>query len=317
MLDNVRATEELEQIFAEARAGRFRRDPDWLRRRLIGWFDKRGALGALRSKADTLGDLGALCRVWLEQRSFTRWTVRVFKRRGGVLLDEFCCDNLIPTQGADWIANLFTPAQSSPQLYIGLLGLQQTATTGSITSGSNNLTFSTAPSPALIVGQAVSVAGAGASGANLLAFVGTVVSSTSYDLVTTLNGSTPANAGTTVSGVSVQCGPAFAITDTLATRTDFFTGFSNSPLPDWTPGAVSGTNPVSRVGAAQTFDITASSGTLCGGTLQDQSAVAASYSSGNLIGEVQFTNASGQPLFQPVASGNAVSVTVTLNTNAG
>jgi hypothetical protein len=317
MLNAVRAKQELREIFAHARAGRERRDPARLAGRVRDWFERRGALADLAQKTGTLGDLGAVCRLFLEQRSFTRWTVRVFERPGGRLLNEFCCDNMIPTQGATWIADLFTPGQSTPQLYIALLGPQQVATTGAINSGSNSLTFTTAPSPELVVGQAVSVAGAGASGANLLAFVGTVVSSTSYDLVTTLGGTTAADAATTVSGVSVTCGPAFAIGDTLAARTDYFTGFSNSALPEWTPGAPSGTNPVSRAGAAQSFDITASSGTICAGVLQDQSAVAASYASGNLIGEVQFTNSSGAPLFQPVASGNTVSVTVTLNTNAG
>ncbi len=317
-MHNVRPVEELTEIFAEARARAHRRDPDWLRRRLISWFDaQRRVCASLAQKAEAFGGLGAVCRLFLEHRSSTTWRVRVFERPGGPLLNEFCCGNLIPTQGADWIANLFTPAQSTPQLYLGLLGPQQTAPGGSIASGSNNLTFSAAPSPALAVGQAVSVPGAGAGGANLLAFVGTVVSSTSYDLVTTLGGSTPAAAGAGVSGVSVTCGPAFAITDTLAARGDYFTGFSNSPLPAWTPGVASGANPVSRAGVAQTFNITAGSGTICGGTLQDQSAVAASYADGNLIGEVQFTNSAGAPLFQPVATGNAISVAVTLETNAG
>jgi hypothetical protein len=311
-------TRELEDLLAEAHAGRYRHDPTRLLQRITEWFSAHGALAHLAQATHTHGDLGALCRAFLDNRLGTTWKMQVFDRPGGRLIAESATThNLIPTQGATWIANLFTAAQSTATLYMGLLTLQQTATTGSITSGSNNLTFSTAPSPALIVGQAVSVTGAGASGANLLAFVGTVVSSTSYDLVTTLGGSTAANAGTTVSSVSVLCGPAFAITDTLANRTDFFTGFSNSPLPTWTPGTASGTNPVSRAGAAETYNITASSGTICGGTLQDQSTVATSYTSGNLIGEVQFTQSNGAPVFQPVASGNAVSVTVTLNTNAG
>ncbi|GEM_PF-3789628 len=312
--------EKLEELLNEAKAGRHRSDPDWLARKLLAIA---ASPAKLSQNAQAFGGLGALCGGLLENRLGSTWNVRVWEGAPGAsrLVSEFGGHNLIPTQGATWLINLLTAGQSTPSLYIGLLQPVGTNSSGAMTSGSNTLTFSTAPSPALIVGQAVSVAGAGTGGAPLNAYVGTVNSSTSYALVTTLNGSTAANAAASVSSATVTIGPAFAISDTLSSRANFFTNFSSpSTLPQFSPGAPSGTNPVSRAGAAVTFTISGSGGTICGGTLQDQSAVAASYTSGNLIGEVMFTAGGGlgaAPVFQPTVAGNTVQVTVTFNVNAG
>ncbi len=150
---------------------------------------------------------------WDHESRKHRYPQSEWKRHGLVWTRE--ADNMIPTIGAkQLLINSFLAAGETAitSWFLTLIAAQagQIDTTASITSGAAVLTLGTAFGTALVVGQVVTVIGAGASGGNLVTTVSVVTSTTSYTLA--------ANAGTTVSAATVIAGPVLAVGDTSASH---------------------------------------------------------------------------------------------------
>ena len=121
--------------------------------------------------------------------------------------------NLITTVGAKQILMNLMPASETAitSWYISLIAATSgQQTTGSTTASSTTLTLATAFGTEGVVGQVITVVGAGASGGNLVTTIASITSTTAYVL------STAATTATT--GAACILGPVMAVADTSASH---------------------------------------------------------------------------------------------------
>ena len=121
--------------------------------------------------------------------------------------------NLITTVGAKQILMNLMPASEAAitSWYISLIAATSgQQTTGSTTASSTTLTLATAFGTEGVVGQVITVVGAGASGGNLVTTIASITSTTVYVLATA--------ASTATSGAACILGPVMAVADTSASH---------------------------------------------------------------------------------------------------
>ena len=123
-------------------------------------------------------------------------------------------ENLITTVGAEQILMNLMPASGETAItawYLsGMAAPSGDVTTGSMSASSTTLTLATAFGTEGVVGQVITVIGAGSGGGNLVTTISSITSTTDYVLATA--------ASTAVTGAACILGPVMAIGDTSASH---------------------------------------------------------------------------------------------------
>ena len=231
---------------------------------------------------------------------------RPWKRGEGPLIAEVDFHNLITTAGVNKLLDAtFKTGLTSPAWYVGLISVNRTVLDGAMTASSGTLTSATASFTSGDVGRWVTVQGAGAGGANLVAQIQTYTNGTTVVL--------SVNATTTVSSARTDLGPIFNIADTMASHTGFteFTGYSQTNRPSFNVSGNSiASGALSNSSNVAVFTANAN-GTVIGAFLIDNNTIGGT--TGNLYGEGAFA----APGAQPVVSTNSIQVTTSLTLTAG
>ncbi len=148
-------------------------------------------------------------------------------------------DNLIPTIGAEQILIDLMPASGETSItawFISLIAATSNQqSTGSMTASSADLTLATAFGTEGVVGQVITVVGAGVSGANLVTTISSITSTTAYVLAAT--------ASTAVTNAVCVLGPVMAVGDTSASHAGWVevttSQVTQTTRQSFTPGTVS------------------------------------------------------------------------------
>lgn len=243
--------------------------------------------------------------------------IKAYSKDNSELLWTRKAENLITTIGSEQLLINTFPASGETAIsawYVGLMATADYNATGSMTSGSADLTLGTALPTAMIVGQVVTVVGAGTSGANLVTTISSVTSTTAYVLATA--------AGTTVSSATVVAGPQLAIADTSASHAGWVEATTSQVTQtvraSYTVAAVSnvsgngtktnGANPAAYTGNTVSWWMS--------GVFLASSDVIGS-TTDTLLSEAPFSSSSTPPGAALVQSGTNLQITAVFTMNAG